>query len=117
MTIFKEIGHQDEYFQMKFVEFLEMLCRVALKEHEKEVWRNLSSPDTTKQQMSIDEVVYRFLDNLFQAHQVFPLDKRDFFDSGRRKQGKGKEDKDGKQKAHEVIEKTLKKFEQLEAET
>lgn len=59
---------------MKFVEFLEMICRVALREHEREV---LQGKQTQKK---IYDVVYEQLNKLFLAHGVFPLDTRDFLE-------------------------------------
>lgn len=52
MSVLQELGSREEYFQMKFVEFLEMICRVALREHEREVLQG------KRTQKKIYDVVY-----------------------------------------------------------
>ena len=61
---------QKQYKNMKFIEFLEMTCRVALKCHEKMVLKQVEEPE------HICVTVYKFIDELFTAHEVFPLDKK-----------------------------------------
>ena len=62
------------YFKMDFLEFTEMICRVAIKDHEIRILRDVSaSEDETRK--PIEKIVFDFLDvKLFKAFNVFPLD-------------------------------------------
>lgn len=64
---------------MVLIEFVEMICRVALKKHQHNVFDHDKSNESTK--MSIEEIVFEFLDKkLFLAHDVFPLDLKQVID-------------------------------------
>ena len=51
-----ELDMQKQYKNMKFIEFLEMTCRVALKCHEKMVLKQVEEPQ------HICVTVYKFID-------------------------------------------------------
>jgi len=71
MSVKGDAQSQVQYLQLQFVEFLEMICRMALKEHESQVLNG------TQQQMKLHDVVYKYIDGLFQSHGVFPLLKKE----------------------------------------
>ena len=71
MSVKGDAQNQAQYLQLQFVEFLEMICRVALKEHESQVLNG------TQQQMKLHDVVYKYIDGLFQSRGVFPLLKKE----------------------------------------
>lgn len=70
---------------MILVEFIEMVCRVALKDHQHLVLTH------EVQSKDIDVVVYEFIDKLFECHQVFPLDVKNILKEKYRNQESNKD--------------------------
>ena len=58
MSVIKDSEHREDYVHMKFVEFLEMVCRLALKEDSRD-------PLHHGRKFSLSDVVFRFIDKLF----------------------------------------------------
>ena len=74
---------------MVLIEFIEMICRVALKNHQHNVFTHEESTEK-----KIEVIVFEFLDQkLLLAHDVFPLDLKQVVDDKYDFQNEG-DDKD-----------------------
>jgi len=105
MTVIKDSESRDDYTRLLFVEFLEMVCRIALKEDSRDSINNTGK-------FNLTDIVCRYTDKLFKQHDIFPLDKVDYMDNNI-----GEDNKGYGQSALSIIEATLKKVKAAKSET
>ena len=58
MSVINDVENKEEYTHMKFVEFLEMVCRLALKEEHRD-------PLHHSRKFNVSDSVFRYIDKLF----------------------------------------------------